>query len=86
MKITRYGHGHQVVGGDYHVDLDKPTTPWWWDDLEQCLKMRQNDLPDFSPSSSSRHDYILSVSLDEVRAMFDALCVGLKKKKAGRAE
>jgi hypothetical protein len=46
--------------------------------------MRQNDLTDFEPSSRLRHDYILSVSLEELRTMFDAVCTGLKKKN-GRA-
>ena len=81
MKITRHGHGHFTLGDEYSIEL---TAAWSWDDLGQRLEMRQKNLGDFEPSSSSRHDYVISMSLDEARAMFDAVCAGLKSK-GGRA-
>jgi hypothetical protein len=99
MKITR--HGAERHRGAKSIWLDKPTVAW--DDINGCVAISQRGIPEFEtderpfaydrPSrttltaTSTRHKYLVHLSLDEVRAVLKAVCDGAvvkRKRETGR--
>ena len=69
MKVVR--RGHKADHGENSVELAHPEVGW--DRKEECVVLKESAVADFSLFSSARHDYAVSVSLNELGTILDVL-------------
>jgi hypothetical protein len=96
MKFTR--HGEMKNRGYKSIWLDKPAIEW--DAYSARVKITKTNVPDFADDpepyrsferppalavGGSRYKCTISLSLDEVRAVFQAVCAGAALKEKTRA-
>jgi len=69
MKAVRRGHG--ADHGENSVELAHPEVGW--DGKKERIVLKESAVADFSVFSGARHDYTVSVSLNELGTILDVL-------------